>query len=84
MRITHPDLPMGSQYWPLWAVRALSDHAREDQMILTLLADSALDSSLIMTARLTVDDPALITILTRRSEERRVGKECRSRWAPYH
>ena len=32
---------------------------------------------------------ALITILiymvaTVRSEERRVGKECRSRWSPYH
>src|SRR4029434_5606836 len=24
------------------------------------------------------------TILTARSEERRVGKECRSRWSPYH
>ena len=24
-----------------------------------------------------------VTILTR-SEERRVGKECRSRWSPYH
>ena len=23
-------------------------------------------------------------ILKRRSEERRVGKECRSRWSPYH
>ena len=23
-------------------------------------------------------------ILSRRSEERRVGKECRSRWSPYH
>ena len=23
-------------------------------------------------------------ILPRRSEERRVGKECRSRWSPYH
>ena len=22
--------------------------------------------------------------LGRRSEERRVGKECRSRWSPYH
>ena len=22
--------------------------------------------------------------LTTRSEERRVGKECRSRWSPYH
>ena len=24
------------------------------------------------------------TSLTTRSEERRVGKECRSRWSPYH
>src|SRR3989441_12755432 len=23
-------------------------------------------------------------VLLRRSEERRVGKECRSRWSPYH
>ena len=23
-------------------------------------------------------------IATKRSEERRVGKECRSRWSPYH
>ena len=23
-------------------------------------------------------------VLTTRSEERRVGKECRSRWSPYH
>ena len=31
---------------------------------------------------------AILTILdvhiTTRSEERRVGKECRSRWSPYH
>ena len=24
------------------------------------------------------------TIIVLRSEERRVGKECRSRWSPYH
>src|ERR1051326_447647 len=31
-------------------------------------------------------DRALVDILIRskRSEERRVGKECRSRWSPYH
>ena len=23
-------------------------------------------------------------VFTERSEERRVGKECRSRWSPYH
>ena len=30
--------------------------------------------------------PASITLAQRttRSEERRVGKECRSRWSPYH
>ena len=24
------------------------------------------------------------SVITMRSEERRVGKECRSRWSPYH
>src|SRR3712207_725543 len=28
--------------------------------------------------------PALLAALAERSEERRVGKECRSRWSPYH
>ena len=27
---------------------------------------------------------ALMLAAHRRSEERRVGKECRSRWSPYH
>ena len=29
-------------------------------------------------------DPLLFLEFHRRSEERRVGKECRSRWSPYH
>ena len=28
--------------------------------------------------------PADVKIIRVRSEERRVGKECRSRWSPYH
>ena len=28
--------------------------------------------------------PSIQDVLTTRSEERRVGKECRSRWSPYH
>ena len=28
--------------------------------------------------------PGIIMGYERRSEERRVGKECRSRWSPYH
>ena len=30
------------------------------------------------------DYAAIETIIVKRSEERRVGKECRSRWSPYH
>ena len=32
----------------------------------------------------TVEPMQETTIYARRSEERRVGKECRSRWSPYH
>src|SRR2546427_8058403 len=28
--------------------------------------------------------PAMLSLARKRSEERRVGKECRSRWSPYH
>src|SRR5499427_853860 len=35
-------------------------------------------------ARLKVRDPQQLSYVTQRSEERRVGKECRSRWSPYH
>ena len=31
-----------------------------------------------------LDDTAVRIIDQLRSEERRVGKECRSRWSPYH
>src|SRR3989441_7839531 len=36
----------------------------------------------IANARLLADQTTLAAV--RRSEERRVGKECRSRWSPYH
>jgi len=31
-----------------------------------------------------IDQKALLDSMEPRSEERRVGKECRSRWSPYH
>ncbi len=65
LRLTHEDLPMGSQYWPLWAIRALSDQARDDQLVLSLKADASLDSALIKTARLTVDDADMVATLRR-------------------
>ena len=34
--------------------------------------------------RIYIDDSPRQTTTDLRSEERRVGKECRSRWSPYH
>src|SRR2546426_11967878 len=41
-------------------------------------------STLLGTALVAGGASALNQLLERRSEERRVGKECRSRWSPYH
>ena len=35
-------------------------------------------------ARIELKDKEMTTFALLRSEERRVGKECRSRWSPYH
>ena len=35
-------------------------------------------------ARGVVNNPNILILDLCRSEERRVGKECRSRWSPYH
>ena len=33
---------------------------------------------------ITFEERQLMSLYNTRSEERRVGKECRSRWSPYH
>ena len=46
------------------------------------------DGSTINNVQIVVDlanfDEEMLKQITTRSEERRVGKECRSRWSPYH
>ena len=44
------------------------------------LSNSSVGRKVVMS----VTGIALVMFLTFRSEERRVGKECRSRWSPYH
>ena len=58
----------------LWGV----DSKRSE---VTLTPNLTLTRTLILTRTL---NRALTLTLTLRSEERRVGKECRSRWSPYH
>ena len=47
---------------------------------------SVLNGSFMFTADLLkhITIPCEISFVKLRSEERRVGKECRSRWSPYH
>ncbi len=61
--LLHDDLPQGALQWPLGAIRALSEQARSDQLVLSLRADASQDSALIATARLTVEDPEMIETL---------------------
>ena len=49
---------------------------------LTLTPTLTLTHTLILTFTLNRD--LTLTLALTRSEERRVGKECRSRWSPYH
>ena len=48
-----------------------------------LAATIEVSRDVIQRAGISKEQVSAINILTR-SEERRVGKECRSRWSPYH
>ena len=49
-----------------------------DVLVATTIIESGIDNP--HTNTLIIEDSQRTT----RSEERRVGKECRSRWSPYH
>ena len=53
----------------------------EDEFVATL---TAADSSAVLTLCTQCMDLLKAKETDKRSEERRVGKECRSRWSPYH
>ena len=46
------------------------------ELFLDVLGESLVDTAKML--------PFLFLAYLLRSEERRVGKECRSRWSPYH
>src|SRR2546425_6129451 len=53
----------------------------EDRQLRILKVEPNLDFEFV---RVRVSDSCLVLFRDNRSEERRVGKECRSRWSPYH
>src|SRR2546422_8791599 len=63
---------------PEW-VRRVIERERPDALLPTMGGQTALNVAMAL-----VKDGTLERFGVERSEERRVGKECRSRWSPYH
>ena len=60
------------------------DGYEADDVIATIVAKLAGADMPIVIATGDLDTLQLVSSQVHRSEERRVGKECRSRWSPYH
>ena len=64
----------------LQAVSGLPGLAIKEGEALVIEASRRLSTGNMVVLR----DPGEVYLMHVRSEERRVGKECRSRWSPYH
>src|SRR5713226_203746 len=88
-QVTAPDWPRAT-IWPV--VRSLGGEAASKPISVAHV--SAVDAAIAPAKARAIqgawciaphtDNTVATAPLARRSEERRVGKECRSRWSPYH
>ena len=79
---------VGGLYGRFGAVQSDSDKNSSNSGPITVLnVETAADNSTTLNLGGVagyIDSESPLSSLTNRSEERRVGKECRSRWSPYH
>src|SRR2546425_8303654 len=81
--ITKPDLGLSMNDWE--RARRETTTIFHLAAVYNLAVDSAVAAHVNVEGTLNINNFAKsIENLRRRSEERRVGKECRSRWSPYH
>src|SRR3712207_8135466 len=82
-----------TRYWRDWSSDVCSSDLREiwqapdraaAEAAITAFAEKYAAKYGKAVACLAKDRDALLAFYDFRSEERRVGKECRSRWSPYH
>src|SRR3712207_7505119 len=73
---------------PIWPVRMRSTLSGQSYRVVTeagtVEPTLTLNSTLVSGCTFTLLNDREICVRCSRSEERRVGKECRSRWSPYH
>src|SRR3712207_5520121 len=72
-------IQVGNTEWPKWATVMAADPVAPE-----VLAGQARNAPLTRPRPGHADLPGMQKYGFDRSEERRVGKECRSRWSPYH
>src|SRR3712207_7375878 len=83
-----------TRYWRDWSSDVCSSDLRRHLtggVLVTGTAQAPVIYAATSDPRIAVNEDSnldtnsgVISKLTKRSEERRVGKECRSRWSPYH
>ena len=74
---------MHISYKPLWHTLLERDMRKEDLRLAAGMTTNMIANMSKEGKHISMDTLARICE-TLRSEERRVGKECRSRWSPYH
>src|SRR5574343_1565175 len=84
-RMNYCSSPINNFGWHLTVEKVLNIETpkRVDYMRIIVMELARISDHLICNGILGVDTGAFTGFLYR-SEERRVGKECRSRWSPYH
>ena len=65
-------------------VSAVESKTDKNPNILVILIDDAGYNDFGFMGSKEMQTPNIDALTSERSEERRVGKECRSRWSPYH
>src|SRR5690349_22417714 len=75
-------LPISEPVPPLLALKAVRERIAEVRAELQALRDREIELMAAVSGM--AREPIAADEWYGRSEERRVGKECRSRWAPYH
>ena len=77
-------MPEGSVMYPNEPILTVCAPLIDAQLVETAILNQINHQSLIATKTHRIVQAAQGRTVSSRSEERRVGKECRSRWSPYH
>src|SRR5256886_6694002 len=73
-------------FWVPWVVAQQKGWYKQSGIDLKVIPPPTVADTIkfVGTGRADIGFTTILDVIFARSEERRVGKECRSRWSPYH